>query len=344
MSGWLVVGVACGVSHPPGPATTTVSVSDRATCIGPMGPFAHVWITVRDVQASVSAGGAAGFVDLTPKLAQKPVQLDLLGSSNGQCLLATLGSTTALAPGNYQQFRLVLEDNRSGALVANNACSLVSSANCVVLTAGGTFPILITGESQPGIPIPSAQIIGGQFTVAAGVTKDLNIDFNACASIVMVASGQVRLKPALHAGAVALQTSVINGTVVDKVTGNPVSSGNVMVALEQKDTAGIDRVVMATNADTAGHFVFCPVPAGTYDVVAAAVSGATLGYAATVTEGVPSATAMGMVPVIAEATAVTSPGSLAGAVSTSTCSRPMPPCPCREACRIARPRKPRRAR
>ena len=41
---------------------------------------------------------------------------------------------------------------------------------------------------------------------AAGQTKDLNIDFNACASIVQQGNGQFRLKPVLHAGEVSLDS------------------------------------------------------------------------------------------------------------------------------------------
>lgn len=297
------------------PATTNVTLSDPATCSAPNGPFAHVWVTVKDVQISSSNGSP---VDLTPNLAKAPMQIDLLGQANNQCLLATLGSTTELQPGNYQQIRLILEDNGSGSLVANNQCG-TTAANCVVLTAGGgPVPLQLSSEAQTGIKIPAGQIAGGQFTVAAGQTKDLNIDFNTCSSIVAEGNGSFRLKPVLHAGEVALTSSSINGTVVDKATGNAVVGGNVMVALEQKDSAGIDRVIMATSADGSGHFVFCPVPTGTYDVVAVGVSGANVAYAATVAIGITSGTAVGTIPLVAEAGASTAPASLTGTVSTST--------------------------
>jgi hypothetical protein len=69
------------------------------------------------------------------------------------------------------------------------------------------------------LKIPSGQIAGGQFVVAAGETKDLNIDFNACASIVTLGNGQFRLKPVLHAGEVNLTSSSINGRIVDRFPG-----------------------------------------------------------------------------------------------------------------------------
>lgn len=82
-------------------------------------------------------------------------------------------------------------------------------------------------------------------------------------------NGQYRLKPVLHAGEVSTVSSSINGTVIDAATGNA-STGMVEVALEQPDANGIDRVYMTTLADASGHFVFCPLPDGTYDIVVVA--------------------------------------------------------------------------
>src|SRR5258708_33580681 len=115
---------------------------------------------------------------------------------------------------------------------------------------------------------------GGQFVVAAGQTEDLDIDFNACASIVTEGNGQFRLKPVLHAGEVSLASSSINGTIVDSVSAQPVAGGNTVVALEQNDGSGIDRGIMETVTDSGGASVFCSVTAGIYDVVAVGVTAA----------------------------------------------------------------------
>jgi hypothetical protein len=80
--------------------------------------------------------------------------------------------------------------------------------------------------------------------------------------------GQYRLKPVLHAGEVSTTSTSINGKILDSATGNPVT-GQVVVALEQKDATGVDRVMMATLAGSDGSFVFCPIPTGTYDIVVA---------------------------------------------------------------------------
>jgi hypothetical protein len=179
-------------------------------------------------------------------------------------------------------------------------------------------PLLLSSESQTGLKIPSGQIAGGQFVVAAGETKDLDIDFNACASIVTQGNGQFRLKPVLHAGEVAVTSSSINGKVVDSVSGQAIAGGNTVVALEQKDSSGVDRVIMETVTDSNGNFVFCPVAAGTYDVVAVAINGAHVAYGATVITGVQPGNALGMVPLVAEMGTNTAPASIMGQVTTST--------------------------
>ncbi|MGH9395187.1 MAG: DUF4382 domain-containing protein [Terriglobales bacterium] len=319
---------ACGGAGPAAMGNVSVSLSDPATCVGPTGPFSHVYVTVKDVQASASGNGSGSFVDLTPNLSKAPLQVDLLGQPSSQCLLATLGATVALQPGNYQQIRLILLDNANADLLPAPGNKCVPSGvvgpvanNCVVLSSTGVVdPIALSSEATTGIKIPSGQIAGGQFTVAAGQSVNLNLDFNTCASIVAEGSGGFRLKPVLHAGELSLNSGSINGTVVDQATAKPVSGGVVMVALEQKDAAGIDRVVMATDADTNGNFVFCPVPAGTYDVVAVGVSGSNVAYAATITTGVANGTNVGNVQLIAEAGASTAPGTITGTVSSATSS------------------------
>src|SRR5579859_7192707 len=125
-------------------------------------------------------------------------------------------------------------------------------------------------------------------------------------------------KPVLHAGEVTLTSSSINGTVVDSAANQPISGGTTVVALEQKDSSGIDRVVMETVTDASGAFSFCPVAAGTYDVVVGSVSDAQVAYAATVITGVQPGDALGMVPVTAQAGAGTAPASITGLITTST--------------------------
>ena len=301
-----------------GQGTVNTSLSDPSTCSAPNGPYRHIYVTVTDVLINQSADAGAndpGWVHLASDLNNKPVQVDLLGISS-QCFLSMLGSTGVKA-GSYEQIRVMLAPN--SATVANNKC--VSFANCLMLTSDPSntpIALQLSSESQTGIKIPSGQIAGGKFTVAAGETKDLNIDFNACASIVVQGNGQYRLNPVLHAGEVAVQSpaSAISGTVIDNSTQLPVAGGNTIVALEQADANNVDRVVMEGVADSSGNFVLCPIPDGTYDLVAIAINGLGNTYSATVITGVQPGDTLGTVPLTPVAPAGL-PASINGQVTTS---------------------------
>ena len=299
-------------------ANVQVTLSDPVTCASPQGPFSHIYVTVTDVlihQSATASDSDPGWVDLTPNLKSNPVQVDLLGVAN-QCFLAQLGSN-GIPAGSYQQIRILLAASSTG--MSNNKCG--SGANCLMLTSdpmGTPQALQLSSESHTGIKIPSGQIAGGKFVVAAGDNKDLNLDFDACASIVTQGNGQYRLKPVLHGGEVGLQSSSssISGTVIDSVTTQPIVGGTTVVAVEQKDSGGVDRVIMETVADSSGGFAFCPLPAGTYDVVISAVDGMGIAYAATVITGVQPGDSLGNVPL----TAALVPASITGTITTSTAS------------------------
>jgi hypothetical protein len=299
-------------------ATANVTISDPATCQAPGGPFSHVYVTITDVSASTNANAAvndSSFVDLTPGLSSQPKQVDLLGQANNQCFLATLGSTTELQAGSYQQIRIKLAPDSAAASVSNNACG--GFANCVVLADGSVHDLALSSEATTGIKIPSGQIASGAFTIAEGQTKDLDIDFLTCESIVQEGNGSYRLKPVLHAGEVATTSTSINGTV-SAAQGSPSLAGaDVIVALEQKDASGVDRIVMTTKANASGGFVLCPVPAGTYDLVITAVSSSGIAYAPAVLTGIQPGETAGTIPL------TTTSGALAvinGEVTTANSS------------------------
>jgi hypothetical protein len=312
--------ISCGGSSTQ-PGTVNLSLSDPATCAAPQGPFSHIYVTITDVQIHQSADASdndAGWVHLAPALKNNPVQVDLLGVAN-QCFLAMLGST-GIQPGTYQQLRVFLAKDAVG--LNNNKCVSPGVANCLMLTSdpqNTPLPLQLSSETQTGIKVPSGQIAGGKFVVGSGETKDLNLDFNACASIVFQGSGQYRLKPVLHAGEVSLTSAstAISGTIIDSTTKNPVVGGNTVVALEQTDKAGVDRVIMETVATSNGGFAFCPVSDGTYDVVVSAIDGAGNEYAATVITGVKPGDSLGTVP-LTLSSIPNAPATITVPITTST--------------------------
>lgn len=297
----------------PQATTVTTTVSDPAACQAPNGQFAHVFVTITDVEASTNGdanSGDSSFVDLTPSLkGGAPKQVDLLGQANNNCFLASLGATQEIPAGNYQQIRIMLAPDSAASSVQNNACGTYS--NCVVLSDGSMHDLALSSEAQTGLKIPSGQIAGGGLNVGSGQTEDLDIDFNTCSSIVEEGNGQFRLKPVLHAGEVSTTSTSINGTIVSSSTGKPLQGGTVVVAAEQPDTSGVDRIVMSTTADpTTGGFVFCPLPAGTYDIVAVGIDSSKTAYSAGVETGVQPGNTTGNIPLVPSSTQATITGQI----------------------------------
>jgi hypothetical protein len=323
----IIVGCSNGTSSPTatGMATANVHLSDPSTCTSPNGPFSHVYVTISDVQAHTSASAGpndGGWVDLTPKLSQSPQQVDLLGPAVSQCFLANMGDSLQLQAGNYQQIRVILSTTvpagQGKGIGGADACG--SQANCVVLADNSIHTLLLSSEAKTGLKIPSGQIANGGFNITAGQTKDLDIDFDTCDSIVVEGNGDYRLKPVLHAGEVSTTSTSINGVVVDNATGKPLD-GTVEVALEQ-NINGVDRIFMSTVASFDGSFVFCPLPAGTYDVVIVGRNSAGVVYSPTVVTGVAPGQTVSVVSLHALPTVSTAPAVLHGMVTSQNGETP----------------------
>jgi hypothetical protein len=319
---WTGCGADVQITSNPPLGRISVSISDPPVCRVPLGNFKNVYVTVRSVQAHISSTATdamPGWEELAPQLAAQPMQIDLLASpAGGGCTLAQLGRNVGLPVGSYQQIRLILVSNNPAPgepVPANNACGS-QGLNCVVLSDNSIHRLELSSQANTGLKIPPGQIVGGPIRVTEGQHVDLNIDFNTCASIIRQGNGQFRLRPTLTAGQVSTVNTAISGQVVDTTTQQPVAGATVVVAVEQPDADGVDRVVMQTAADANGNFIFCPLPTGTYDVVAVAVSG-NVAYGPTVLLNVPAGTAAGLIPVTPQTGASTAQGTLQGVVSSA---------------------------
>src|SRR6266571_4376837 len=320
MAGMALMTIGCGGNPPTmqssSMGTISVSMSDPPSCAAansgttpapaggtaaPGGTFTSVFVTIRSIQAHISATAddkSSGWQELAPQLVSAPMQVDLLHlPANGQCLLEQLGSTS-LPAGDYQQIRLIL--------LANAAPS------------GTAHTLGLSSEANTGLKVPPGQIVGGPIHVAAGQSVDLNIDFNTCASILAEGNGDFRLKPALTAGVVSPNNTGISGQIVDSVTSQPIAGA--IVTLQFADKSGTDRIVMQELTDPTGHFGFCPLPVGAvFDVVSDALTASGTAYNATVVLNVPGGTNLGAVPLVAETAATagasTGPGTIQGTVT-----------------------------
>lgn len=309
-----------------GTATVHVSLSDPPTCMVPSGNFKHVYVSIRSVQANISAtadDNSSGWEELAPQLDSMPIQVDLFSTASTTCLLTSLGSNSALPTGNYQQIRLLLVPNSGslGPVPATNNCN-GQGYNCVVLADDSIHELDLSSQANTGLKIPPGLVMGGPISVAPGQDVDLNIDFNACASIILEGNGQYRLKPVLTAEQVTTNNTGISGQVIDANTKMPIVSGQTIVALETKDATGTDTIFVQASTDSSGNFNFCPLPSGmTFDVVVVAVNGADVAYNATVTVGVPGGTNLGVIPLMPESGA-SGPTAFHGSVTATTGTAP----------------------
>jgi hypothetical protein len=329
--GILLTLMSCGggTTTTPTPAaktgTITTTMSDPPSCAF---AFDHVYVTVTKVTANISTtaeesdSGWVTLVDLT----SNPKQIDLfnLPGSGGCVLSQTLGLTSGLPPGKYGQIRLYLLANNASSGPDPNACG-TGGFNCVV-KGDATEILQLSSEAQTGLKIPPGQIAGGGLDLQAGQAADINIDFDACASILRQGNGQYRLKPTLRAGVVSVSSNSLSGKVVDASDSNaPV--GGAVVLLEQPDPNDptLDRVVRATTTGADGTFIFCPLDAeGPFDVVVAAWTtpsvGADVTYNATVAFNVPVGTDLSNppIPLVPEGTTPpTLPATLTGQVTSA---------------------------
>jgi Domain of unknown function (DUF4382) len=346
----MIAAVGCGGNvtfmQNQGMGTLGVSISDPPSCMAattgaaavasggtaaPGGTFTNVFVTIRSIQAHISATAdpsSSGWQELAPQLVSAPVQVDLLHlPANGQCLLEQLGSAS-LPAGDYQQIRLILLANAAPSGPApstdSNACFKQLGGdvfNCVVDSSGTTLTthtLNLSSEANTGLKIPPGQIMGGPIHVAAGQSVDLNIDFNTCASIIREGNGDFRLKPVLTAGVVSPNMTGISGQIVDSVTAQPIAGA--IVTLQLADKAGIDRIAMQQQTDPTGRFSFCPLAMGAvFDVVSDALTSSGTAYNVTVVLNVVGGTNLGAVPLVAEtpatAGASTGPGTIQGTIT-----------------------------
>lgn len=306
-----------------GNGSITVNLSDPPSCAFPNGPITHVWVTINSVEANTSstAGDSSpGWVELTPQLKSSPMSIDLFSLGLNACLLATLGNAS-LPAGTYQQIRLLLVPNTGTSGATPPPACKGQGFNCVVLQDNSVHQLQLSSEANTGLKIPPGQIVGGPISVGAGQDVDLNIDFNACGSIVLQGNGEYRLKPALTAGQVSTNSTGISGRVTD-AAGAPVSVGStgaVLVALEQPDATGTDVIFRETLADASGNFNFCPLPTGAiFDVVAVAINGSGAAYNATITANVPGGTSLlNPIPLSLETTPPNSPTTFQGVITAT---------------------------
>lgn len=206
----------CSTSTKPSLGTVRVSLTDAPA------DYDSVILVIREVAVHVAGPDNAGWVSFVPDSSR----YDLLQLSNG--VYAGLGQV-AVQPGHYTQVRLLLGP---GSYVVEN---------------GIRRDLVIPSGMQTGLKLV------GEFTVIAGTTVDLGIDFDARRSFVETGAGTLMLKPTVRFHVISL-TGAIQGTVT------PADPPSVVYAIAGAETLG--TAVPGTN----GVFLLPMLPPAAYTV------------------------------------------------------------------------------
>ncbi len=197
---------SCTFSKANGAVTVQLSASPMPDEGSTPWSLQHIFVSLRGIEAhpsTIADDGSPDWQELAPKLAQQPVQVDLMARTAGSCASDSFGEGTVPA-GVYRQIRLRLVPNQPGAsepVPRENACGVVSF-NCIVTADGNIRPLALDGVA-PELPIASEGIAGGFFHVLPDARTDLAIKFSAHPSLSLPGGNAVRLVPAFS---VALRT------------------------------------------------------------------------------------------------------------------------------------------
>lgn len=219
----LVFLASCGTDSDPETGNMEVRLYDA-----PLDSADEVNISVRQVQVNATSDEESGWTVInTPDMTY-----NLLDLTNGA--YEVLGDT-ALAPGTYQQIRLILNDTGHN-----------------VVVDGQVYDMQVPSGAQTGLKLNI------NADIEAGVDYVLLLDFDAARSVVEAGNDQsgVRylLRPVIRASNMA-QTGNIGGSV------DPAESRPVIYAIQNSDT------LASSIADTvSGEFRLIGLGEGTYTV------------------------------------------------------------------------------
>lgn len=216
-----------------GHATTPPQGAMSVTLVdGPTTDYKAINLNIQSVQIHQSAtADENGWVTV----ASPNKTMDLLKLQGG--VVEALASNQTLGVGTYQMLRLVL-----------------GTGNTLILADGTSVPLTVPSGMQSGIKIPLT------FTVQAGTTADVWIDFDGAHSIQVVGmgSGGYMLRPVVH-GFMQVATGSVSG-ILTGPGGLPLAGAEVMV--QSVNTAGDVTLLRTAITSVTGTYTLNLLPIG----------------------------------------------------------------------------------
>jgi len=227
----LLLSLGCGSrndeSAPSSQGSVSVTLVD-----GPTTEYKAINLNIQSVQVHQSStAGESGWITVaTPNKT-----VDLLKLQGG--VVESLVAAQTLEAGSYQMLRLVL-----------------GPGNTLTLADGSVVALTVPSGQQTGIKIPL------NFTVIAGTTADVWIDFDGAHSIhvVQTGSGSYMLRPVVH-GYMHVATGSVSGTLTGPA-GIPLAGAVVMA--ESVDASGNVTLLRSALSTATGAYTLNLLPIG----------------------------------------------------------------------------------
>jgi hypothetical protein len=238
---------ACGGGGAGGSAPTTGQLVVRMHD-SPIEAADHVYVTIESVEVFKTVDGA----EVRETLTSTPGQYDLLELQHG--VEAVIGGAS-FAPGTYHSIRLLVAKDSKHDLRTLPPETLKN----YIVVDGTPYPLVVPSGHETGIKL------GRTFTIEAGVTTVLTLDFDVRKSVHRCGRTHVyRLRPRIKVVPTEVEGQTGLAGTVSTTDGTGLPSGTVVSA--QQNGAEVASV----QPDGTGSYVFSGLADGTYDLIAIA--------------------------------------------------------------------------